>query len=74
MGRLLHQLSPTEKQSVLHLCICCRGKRKSILNVFNVCLNNGKKTSHSFTGIGYQFTYLLKKFYFPVLYSSSAVY
>ena len=36
MGRLLSQLSPTEKQSVL-----LSGKRKSILNVFNDRLTNG---------------------------------
>ena len=48
MGRLLYQLSPTEKQSVLHLCICCRGKRKSILNMCNVCLTNGKNKPLSY--------------------------
>ena len=62
MGRLLSQLSPTEKQSVL-----LSEKRKSILNVFNECLTNGE-ISHFFTSIGHQI-YDLKKFNFSILYS-----
>ena len=42
MGRSLDHISLAEKQSELHLCICFRGKGKNILNVFNVCLTNGK--------------------------------
>ena len=48
MGRSLHRLSSSEKQSVLHLCICCRGKRKGILNVFNVCMANGQNKPFSY--------------------------
>ena len=43
MGRSLRQLSPTEKQSGL-----LSEKRKSILNVFNVCLTNGENKPFSY--------------------------
>ena len=65
MGRLLHKLSSSENQSILHLCICCRRKGKSIL-MFVWLIG---KISHSLTGIGHQ-VYLLKKFNFSILYSS----
>ena len=42
IGRSLHQPFPSEKQSILHVCIYFRGKGKNILHVFNVCLTNGK--------------------------------
>ena len=45
MGRLLYQVSPREKQKVLHLCVCCWGKRKNILNVLIVCMTNEKNKS-----------------------------
>ena len=68
MWRSLHRLSSSEKsekQKVLHLCICCQGKGKSIL-IFVWLI--GKK-SHSLTGSGYQVC-LLKKLNFSFLYSS----
>ena len=68
MGRSLHQLSLTAKQSELHLCICCRGKGKSILNVFYVCLTNRKNKAFSYGH--WASIYHLKKFNFSILYSS----
>ena len=66
MGRYLNQLFLSEKQTVLHVCICCWGKEKNILNEFNVCKIG--KISHSLTDIGHQI-FPLKKFNFSILYS-----
>ena len=63
--RSLHQLSSSEKKSVLHLCIFCRRKGKSILMFVSLI----GKISHSLTGIEHQ-VYLLQKFNFSSLFLS----
>ena len=66
MGRLLYQLSPSEKQNVLHLCTCSRGKGRSILNEFNVRLTNVINKPFSY---GY-WALILPQISFSILYSS----
>ena len=65
MGRLPHEISSSENQTILYLCICCRRKGKNMFMFVSLI----GKLSHSLTGIGHQ-VYLLKKFNFSTSYSS----